>query len=297
MAQKFGGKYSPDGKSTPGGAGLAQAPVDDRLVDAAGARANVLFVPGLVLAFTSLGSGPTVLIAGLAGAAVLTLAAWLLREGLRAQAAYDARTIARRPALPRKMLASVLTGIGIAIAAWSNDAGVVGSVLYGVAAGALHVAAFGLDPLKDKRMEGVDQFQQDRVARVVDEAEAYLGAMREHIAALGDRKLDLRVAGFQAAARKLIRTVEEDPRDLTEARRFLGVYLMGARDASVKFADLYKRSRDEAARGDYEQLLTDLEQNFAARTGRMLEDGRADMDIEIKVLRDRLRREGIKPEQ
>jgi len=104
MAQKFGGKYSPDGKSTPGGAGLAQAPVDDRLVDAAGARANVLFVPGLVLAFTSLGSGPTVLIAGLAGAAVLTLAAWLLREGLRAQAAYDARTIARRPALPRKML-------------------------------------------------------------------------------------------------------------------------------------------------------------------------------------------------
>lgn len=301
MAQKFGGKYSPDAKGGAaqdgGKAALAQAHVDDRIVDAAGARANLLFLPGIVLAFTALGKGPFALVTALVGAAVLMLAAWLLREGLRAEAAYDARAIARRPALPRKMLATALTGVGVAIAAWVNDAGVVGSVFYGLAAGGLHVAAFGIDPLRDKRMEGVDQFQQDRVARVVDEAEAYLGAMREHIAALGDRKLDLRVAAFQAAARRMIRTVEEDPRDLTEARRFLGVYLMGARDASVKFADLYKRTRDDAARADYENLLTDLEQNFAARTGRMLEDGRADMDIEIKVLRDRLQRDGIKPEQ
>jgi len=91
----------------------------------------------------------------------------------------------------------------------------------------------------------------------------------------------------------MIRTVEEDPRDLTGARKFLGVYLMGARDAAAKFADLYKRQRDEGARGDFENLLTDLEQNFAARTDKMLLDDRSDMDIEIKVLRDRLQREGL----
>ena len=39
--------------------------------------------------------------------------------------------------------------------------------------------------------------------------------------------------------------------------------------------------------------LTDLQHNFAARTDKMLRDDRSDMDIEIKVLRDRLQREGV----
>ena len=292
MAQRYGGKYSPAGATT-GPKDAAEAPVDDRIVDAAGAKATILFVPAVVLVAFSFGSGPTVLIIALIAAAILTLAAWLLRDGLRATAAYDARTIARRPALPRKMLASALTGVGVTLAAYTGDSEIFGSVLYGIAALGLHVAAFGIDPLKDKRMEGVDVYQQDRVARVVDEAEEYLAAITTHAASLNDRALDTRVAGFTAAARRMIRTVEEDPRDLTEARRYLGVYLMGARDATVKFVEVVKKGPDAQARIDYEALLTDLEQNFASRTAKMLEGGKADMDIEIKVLRDRLQREGV----
>lgn len=284
MSQRYGGKYSPDGTKTP-----AQA----RRVDAAGARANILFGPGIVLAATAFGDGPVEMIVDLTAAGVLTLAAWLCREGLRAEAAYAARAIARRPAVPRKMMSSALTGIGIAMAAFTNDAGLLNAVLYGVTATALHVAAFGIDPLTNKRMEGVDTFQQDRVARVVDEAEAHLAAIREHIASLGDRRLTARVATFEAAALDMIDTVEKDPRDLTAARKYLGVYLMGARDATVKFADLYKRSKDASARSDYETLLDDLQQNFAARTEKLMLDDRSDMDIEIKVLRDRLQREGV----
>ena len=263
------------------------------MVDAAGAKATILFVPAVVLVAFSFGSGPVTLVTALVAAAILTLAAWLLRDGLRAAAAYDARSIARRPALPRKMLASALTGVGVALAAYTGDSGVFGSVLYGVAAAGLHVAAFGIDPLKDKRMEGVDVYQQDRVARVVDEAEDYLAAITTHAGSLRDRALDTRVGAFTAAARRMIRTVEEDPRDLTEARRYLGVYLMGARDATVKFVEVAKKAPDAKARTDYEALLTDLEQNFASRTAKMIEGGKADMDIEIKVLRDRLQREGV----
>lgn len=292
MAKRFGGKYSPDG-STNGPDAVREAAVDERTVDAAGARANILFLPAIVLVFTSINDGPVTLTLALVGAAILTLAAWLLRDGLRAEAAYNARKVARRPAIPRKIMASLLTGAGVGLAAFTGDSGIVGSVLYGIIALGLHVAAFGIDPLKNKRMEGVDTFQQDRVARVVDEAEAHLATMKSQIEALGDRQLERRVAAFQATARKMIRTVEEDPRDLTGARKYLGVYLMGAKDATVKFVDLYGRSRDASARTNYEALLGDLEQNFAARTEKMLLDDRSDMDIEIKVLRDRLQREGV----
>ena len=291
MAQRFGGKYSPQGDPD-------KDPVDFRNADVepAAFRVNLLFVPPAILLILSLGKGALALTAGAAGAAVLLLAAWLLREGLRAQAAYDARKVARRPAFPRKLAASVLTGIGVALAAWSNEPGVLAPLLYGMVAGGLHIGAFGFDPFKNKGMEGIDTFQQDRVARAVGEAEAYLGDMTSAIRRTKDRQLENRVARFQATARDLFRTVEEDPRDLTAARKYLTVYLMGARDATVKFADIYARNPDTEARADYLSLLDDLEQNFDARTQKMLLDDRSDLTVEIDVLRDRLQREGVRPE-
>ena len=100
---------------------------------------------------------------------------------------------------------------------------------------------------------------------------------------------------FAATARELFTRVEEDPDDIPAARRYLGIYLQGARDATVKFADLYAQTQDPRAREDYENLLRDLETEFAARTRKLIEGGRTDLDIEIGVLRERLAREGVRP--
>ncbi len=158
----------------------------------------------------------------------------------------------------------------------------------------LYIAAFGIDPLKNKGMDGIDTFQQDRVAKVVDEAEKHLTTMRETINRAGDRQATARLEDFADTARDLIRTVEEDPRDLTAARKYLGVYLRGARDATAKFADIYSRTRDAQARTDYLALLDDLEENFAARNRKSLLEDRSDLTIEIDVLRERLSREGVR---
>lgn len=299
MAKRYGGKFSPD--ETQADTETPRSNFDRAEVDPAGARSNILFIPAIVLVFMSLNDGAIALTLGLTAAALLTLAAWLLREGLRAEAAYRSRKVARRPGFPRKMAASVLTGIGVALAAYKSefasagaDPGLIAPILYGIVAMILHSVSFGFDPMKDKGMEGIDTFQQDRVARVVDEAEKHLASMAGAITRANDRKLEARVEAFQNTARDLIRTVEEDPRDLTAARKYLGVYLMGARDATIKFADVYSRTRDAQARSDYAALLDDLDQNFAARTQKSLLDDRSDLNIEIDVLRDRLQREGVR---
>lgn len=297
MATRYGGKFSPEGGDD---AQASAAQPHKRIqVEPAGGRANVLFVPAIVLVATTFSDGPLPLTFGLLGAGALTLAAILLREGLKAEAAFDARKVARRPAWPRKMMASALTGAGagLAVLAHLNDtADVLAAVLYGLCAAGLHLAAFGIDPLKSKGAEGIDSHQQDRVARVVDEAEKHLAAMRDAMARANDRVSAARLDDFQDTARQLIRTVEEDPRDLTAARKYLGVYLMGARDATVKFADIYARTRDPQARADYLALLDDLDQNFAARNRKSLLDDRTDLTVEIDVLRDRLSREGVRLE-
>jgi hypothetical protein len=118
------------------------------------------------------------------------------------------------------------------------------AILIGVIAGALHLASFGLDPMRDKGLEGIDRFQTDRIARKIEEAEKVLDEMSDAIRRARDRQLDGRVDGFQDTVRQMFRQVEADPRDLSSARRYLGVYLQGARDATVQFADLYGRNRD-----------------------------------------------------
>ena len=135
------------------------------------------------------------------------------------------------------------------------------------------------------------------MARAVDEAEKHLAAMTDAMLRAGDRQMMARLERFQVVARDLFRTVENDPRDLTAARKYLSVYLLGARDATIKFADIWSRSRDTQARADYESLLTDLEQNFAARTQKLLLDDRSDLTVEIEVLRERLDREGVHPRE
>jgi hypothetical protein len=292
MAKKFGGQFSPDG-DTSERREIQTGAYEKARVDPVGARSNMLFIPAIPMVFMSLNDGAVALTIALISAAMLTLAAWLLRGGLTAEAEYNARKVARRPALPRKMISTALTGLGIAFAAYRSEPGIVAPILYGLAAAGLHVAAFGIDPLRSKGMEGIDTHQQDRVASVVDKAEKYLREMSDAMLRSGDRKMEGKLNAFQDKARDLIRTVEEDPRDLTAARKYLGVYLMGARDATVKFADIYSRTKDEKARTDYATLLSDLSKGFDARTAKLLLDDRSDLNIEIDVLRDRLKQEGV----
>lgn len=299
MAERYGDRYSPGTApgATPGSA--TEVPQSGRRAlprrrSKVGIRANLMFLAPAPMILLAFGKDPTGLAAGLAGGFLLLGAAFLTREGLRAEEAYEARSIARRPALPRKILASLLTGLGLALPGLAGGS-LLNALIFLVLGAGLHLAAFGLDPLSDKGAAGSDPFQSDRVARAVDEAERSLAEMRAAIARAGDRRLEARVEAFQATAREMFRTVENDPRDLTGARRWLGVYLQGARDATAKFADLYARNRDTTARADYLALLDDLEQGYAERTRKMMLDDRSDLDIEIEVLRDRLAREGVGP--
>jgi 5-bromo-4-chloroindolyl phosphate hydrolysis protein len=294
MAQKFGGKFSPDGsgpKSASDRPVAAPVVLDSEPRLKGGWRTTVLAVSALVFLFPAFGGTPRELVLGLSAGGLMLASAWLTREGLRAAAAYDARKTARRPAFPRKIAGAVLTGAALAVGGFSTHAEVLYPALFALMGAALHLGAFGADPLKDKGMEGIDVFQTDRVAKAIAEAEAHLDAMKDAILRAGDGQMERRVERFAAAARTLFRSVEQDPRDLTAARKYLSVYLMGARDATVKFADLYARTRDAAARADYDALLTDLETTFAARTRDLMSSSRTDLDVEIAVLRDRLKLE------
>jgi hypothetical protein len=289
MAERFGGKYSPQGGAP--GSPKPALPVAAEAKPQGSWRATVLFLSAFLFLFPAFGDGPRDMLLGLLAGGCLILAAWLSREGLKAEAAYNARKVARRPAFPRKLVGAILTGAALGIGGVIAGQGMVYPALYALVGAALHLGTFGLDPMSDKGMEGIDSFQVNRVAQAVEEGEKHLAAMKDAILRANDRAMERRVDQFISTARGLFRTIEGDPGDLTAARKYLSVYLRGARDATVKFADHYAQTRDPATRADYESLLTDLETTFAQKTTAFLTNSRTDLDVEIGVLRDRLKLE------
>ena len=285
MAQRFGGKHSPGAPAAPKG-------LTTKKPTRAGVRVNLLFFAPLPLAFKALGAESVVMASFLLALGLILLGAWLTREGLFAQEAFEARKVARRPVIPRKLFGAISIGAGLGMVGLAGH-GPVDAVIYAVLGVGLHLAAFGLDPMKSKGLGGVDDFRNDRVARAVEEGEARLLAMHNAIARLNDRQLLAHVEHFQSTARHLFRVLESDPRDLTAARKYLSVYLDAANQAAEKFADIYARNQSQAAKDKFEALLSELDEKFDQRTQKFLADDHVDLDIEIDVLRERLKREGV----
>jgi len=81
----------------------------------------------------------------------------------------------------RLLAGAVLTGAALAAGGVIADQGFVYPVLYALVGAALHIGTFGLDPMADKGMDGIDAFQTTRVAHAVEAGEAHLRAMQDAI--------------------------------------------------------------------------------------------------------------------
>lgn len=299
MARRFGGQYSPNGNASDP-APQRPVPLSGQKVRRWTARLTILSIaafPMLVAGIFELGSGDALAALGEIGAfALMATGIWLTREGLKAEDAFTARAVAHPPRAPRKIAGGIAMGLGVGLGvAVGWELGAVQGALYGALATAAHLTAFGLDPMRAKGTSGLSDFDRDRVAGAVDKAEALLAELTAEAARIRDRSIGARVDSFAATARDMFRRIEADPRDLAGARRYLGVYLSGARDATAQFADLWSRDPRTPARDDYLALLDDLEMRFAAKSATLIENDRSALDIEIEVLRDRLKQEGVRP--
>lgn len=309
--KRFGGQFSPGGDPAGGASQSAMNKFRGKKATSVDVRALLLFVlptPLLFAAIGAIGGNALRMAVFLLAYVCLLLGAWLVREGQKAHAAYDERTIAKPPAFPRKLCAAGLAGIGVFLANWmaapapdggalSQLASLGGTLINGLIFGALtigaHIMAFGVDPMKAKGLDGasIHHDELDRVTDALDKAEGKLKTIEALAHKLRDRDIDDRVTRLNATVRDMIQIVEEDPRDLSRARRYLGVYLKGAEAATRKYADNHERLNDPKIRTDYLALLEDLEASFASGKDSLLLDDRTDLEVEIEVLRDRLGQE------
>lgn len=258
-----------------------------------------MFLVPLPLMFMGLYSavtGSAIEMAGrFGGLALLLLSAWLLLEGQKAHHAYDAREVAKPPAFPRKLFASLLTGGAVAVTSLFGFLPLlhepVTAAVYSVVATLLHSIAFGLDPMKSKGLQGYSRQDANRLLQALETGERLMEETLAAASTFPDRRLQQHVMRLVQEARAVFRAIEKDPRDLQRSRKFMAVYLQGARDATVKLAHIKARNPGLQEYADYERLLTDLEQQFIRQQQSLLLNDRTELDVEVEVLRERIKQE------
>ena len=256
-----------------------------------------LFSALLLLALIkSLSSGQTIdFLAATISFITMLAGAWTVRKGLFYQAEAASRKWNRSTRLPWKVTGSILVAVSTAVASLF----VVGQPLIiaiGTGVGALAgcLLCYGVDP-QYSDPEAVSRLgvTTDEVVEALEEADAKISNIE--IAARGIHELELknRLNRITAKARDILDVVEEDPRDLRRARKFLKVYLEGTEKVTQGYVKMHPNTQDAKLDDNFRNVLKTIEDVFNEQHDKLLENDVLDLDIQIEVLQAQLKHEGV----
>ncbi len=259
----------------------------------------ILPFPLLIAAISALLDGEIygTLLAGGAFAAYM-VAATIARHGFRLERDYQRRKIARAPRTPFKTVAALFISLTTGVLAWlgtGGDYGLLSAVLIGATNFLGFALYYGLDPRRDKAAGISIGVTVDEVMEALDAAEIRIEAIDQARQAIKNKDYNARLNRITHKAREILETIEANPTRLSSARKFLKVYLDGA----SKVTESYARSQNAqqampaALETDFNRVLDSIEQTFNEQHTKLLENNTFDLDVQISVLEQQLKREKV----
>lgn len=266
-----------------------------QLPSAKGLLMFLLPLPVLAAALMSLARGQLgPLIGDAAGYGLFLAGALLLRRGLLSEGEYDRRRIAKAP-WPFKTLGSGLIALATGVTAWlgvGHHPSIGGA--FGLVALLGCYLCYGFDPRAAKRF--TDSFGMDateQVLQALQQAERSIAAIEEAMRDIRNAELNARLRRIAQLARDILKMLEEDPRDLRRARKFLNVHLDGAQKVTEGYAKTHSRVAAPELDDNFRRVLATIEEVFQEQQQKLLESDITDLDIQIEVLTTQLKQEGV----
>ncbi len=221
--------------------------------------------------------------------------ALLTRTGLQAQAEYNRRKIASAPKIPFKTIGAITVSAATFICAYLA---VRHQLAFSVALALLTLGgfylAYGLDPRRDKATTVTAHgYTTAEVVQAIEQAERKIAEIDAASRGIRNFELRARLTRISELARKILRVIEEDPTDLRRARKFLYVYLDGAKTVSKGYVRTHQRSQSAELETNFRNVLITIENVFQEQHANLLENDILDLDVQIEVLATQLKREGV----
>ena len=255
------------------------------------------FLPVALIPATIIGLGKghvSTIIVNASGFAGYMLAAWCVRHGLQAEVLYNQSRIARPPRWPLKLIAAVIAALATGMIAWlgAQQSPWAAALFAGGALLGMYLS-YGFDPRQEKKIAGAHGYSGDEILQTLEESARMIRSIEQANDRIRNPELNQRIDRICEIADSILAEIESDPRDIRRARKFLNVYLDGARQVTEGYARTHQHSQSSELEQNFRNVLVTIESVFQEQQQKLLEDDVFDLDVKIEVLNTQLKREGI----
>ncbi len=213
----------------------------------------------------------------------------LIDKGLEAQKAYEEASIAFAPKVPYKLFGAILLGIDIF---FLNYFIIHNSLLNTIFVSLLTLVGtllyYGMDPKEDKlpQESGVNM---KKMIEELKEAQKKIDFIKEAQEEIDDYQLKEAINKAAIKAEHILKTIQEDPKDIKVARKFIVIYLDGIKDVITQYKNIDKSKLDESFSIRLRELLELASIKFDKELDRLKSNEIFDLDVQIDALKQQLK--------
>jgi len=223
------------------------------------------------------------------------IAASVARIGFRNEGKYYRRSLALAPTIPYKTIAALLLAITTGLTAWwSIHYGLFNSMAIGIATFIGFSLYYGLDPRKNKSGNISMGVSAEDVIKALEEADIRIIEIEAARKKIKNMDFNQQIQRITLKAREIVNMIEEEPKYLNRSRKFLKVYLKGAKQVTETYANTADIDTATELNHNFSQVLSSIEATFIQQKNELTKNDHFDLDVQIEVLNTQLKQEGIK---
>ena len=219
------------------------------------------------------------------------IAAVVARHGFKLESRFRKKRLAKAPGTPFKSVAAIILAVTTGLTAFLlSSYGLFASILIGFVTLIGFYLAYGVDPRRDKTGNISLGVSADEVFAALEEAEIKIATIEEARKNIKNLNFNQHLKRIIKKARGILTLIEEDPRDLTRARKFLKVYLEGTARVTESYAKTQGRdATTEILDSNFQEVLDSIESTFDEQHQKLLRNDQLDLDVKIEVLKTQLK--------
>lgn len=210
--------------------------------------------------------------------------------GLANEFTYHKEKLTKAPTKPYKTMSAILLGIATFFTATvAGGESFLMGIFLSITSTVGYGLYYGLDPRSDK-LENIGDVSAELVLKTISDAKSKLVIIEEHVEKiLKDSLLHDKLTLAVKKAEHIIQTIQEDPKDIRVARKFLVVYIDGLEKVTKSYTSLDESDIKGETKEKLHQLLDDVEHKFDRELSRLKKNNEFDLDVNIDVLQQQIK--------
>ena len=213
----------------------------------------------------------------------------IAKKGFEEENQYHKSTFTKAPKVPYKTIAGYLLGGATLYTAYiAGGQPFMKSAFLAVIATVGYYLFYGFDPKKDK-LENLGDVSAEFVLETIQEAKTKLSDIHSHMKEIKDTLLYDKLSVAASKAENILQTIQEDPKDVRVARKFLIVYIDGIAKVTDAYTELEEENIDPKTKEKLHALMDDVEVRFDKELTRLKNNNAFDLDVHIDVLKEQIK--------